>query len=731
MADEVVRLGVDPRGAEEGFRRYDQAAERSIQKTEQLAQTIGVYERGLKDRLGSGDILRAASDYDKLHQSVEDAHSEAIKMNEAMVQTAETSNQSVQGLGRLNSTLASMARQAAGVHPVMGQLANIVGTFALGTAVTTGVLAGMAAIAFAIRKIGEESRTTKERNQELFEELRALGQDKLGAQAPVAERALVAGLESKLRELVVRQLTARTAGVAETFLLDREIQEVANQLGIARGGLRVAEERYGIESFEGPIPDPLYRRRLEEEARRIALNNSAFKLEDRLRDDYNALYGGGWFEGRRGAESMGAGHQRTLSENVGIFGSRLADRERELDAAARKKAEAERELTKAREQANAALVMSLANVGRAYGGVTDQVLSLVSATLALSRMPGFRDGETASLGDMARGYGTAALTGIGFGVSTGNPFLGGAGGAAAGFAMAGPGGAIIGGVAGIVSGLIEQGDRAAAARVQWERTFKAFNQMFDTLTPLESNLQGATAFFNQLVQATAAKEGVAFGAYLNSPEEARRYAEELQNFEGWDSAQRFGRALEALIPLWEANIEKAEELAAAEEARFAEDLDVRALRAQGSNEEADALELRLRQEREYQAAVEAGYDDATLTQLKYVQGLEAEQLAKEELAETIRDVTSALNSPSGLNLSLYRWMASGMFGGGGGNGNAFGDDVVIDDLPPMPRGRGPRSNLTINIYESSNPRDTARNVMDALRREARLGGPNPLLLETM
>ena len=89
------------------------------------------------------------------------------RVNEEMNRTAEASGRSVQGIGRLNSTLASMARQAAGVHPIVGQLANTISTFALGTVTTTGVLAGIAAVGYAIRKWTEDARTAREEMERL------------------------------------------------------------------------------------------------------------------------------------------------------------------------------------------------------------------------------------------------------------------------------------------------------------------------------------------------------------------------------------------------------------------------------------------------------------------------------------------------------------------------------------------------------------------------------------
>jgi hypothetical protein len=273
-----------------------------------------------------------------------------------------------------------------------------------------------------------------------------------------------------------------------------------------------------------------------------------------------------------GGAGGGAGrdYQRSLSgvTPFGFFGRApragvdigIADRVvQEGQREAQRLAAAEEALADARLRANAALVTSLANVGRAYGGVTDQVLNLAAATMSIyqaGRLP------NATRTDRAVGYGSAALAGIGFGQSTGNPLMGGIGGGLAGAAMvAGPYGAILGATAGFVSGLLSQAERAKAAQRAWEITFQAFEDMFDTLTPEQQVDRQFQRSFGMTV------------------EEARGYVELFRGLEGVENIRR---ALESYDRQMKQAAETTKEQAAAERELY--DARFRALNApQGFN----------------------------------------------------------------------------------------------------------------------------------------------------
>ncbi|HYD52610.1 MAG TPA: hypothetical protein VEA99_08285, partial [Gemmatimonadaceae bacterium] len=100
-------------------------------------------------------------------------------------------------------------------------------------------------------------------------------------------------------------------------------------------------------------------------------------------------------------------------------------------------------------------------------------------------------------------------------------------------------------------------------------------------------------------------------------EEGRAYLEQLKKAQELEKAER-------------------ERMRAEREADLRADYDVRALRAESRSEEAEALQLRLAQEREYREAERAGLDAATLARLKEVQAMEATSKAAERAAEARR-----------------------------------------------------------------------------------------------
>lgn len=71
--------------------------------------------------------------------------------------------------GRLERGFAGLAERIAGVNPVVGTLATVLSNFAVGGAVTLGVMAGTAAIAVAYDKLTESSRKAIEAGTKLAE----------------------------------------------------------------------------------------------------------------------------------------------------------------------------------------------------------------------------------------------------------------------------------------------------------------------------------------------------------------------------------------------------------------------------------------------------------------------------------------------------------------------------------------------------------------------------------
>src|SRR5690606_5280817 len=152
-----------------------------------------------------------------------------------------------------------------------------------------------------------------------------------------------------------------------------------------------------------------------------------------------------------------------------------------------------------------------------------------------------------------------------------------------------------------------------------------------------------------------------------------------------------------------------------QEGLYEEDLRVRMLRAQGRDEEADALELAIKHERELAQAQEIGYSAETIAYLKSVQAQEKLAQARKDELDAINAVTTALNNPQGLNLALLTYRA-------GLTGGLVGRREPIDWGPPVetrpgdrPDRRGGDTHLhfapgAIVVDGAGDPRTVARTV---------------------
>lgn len=550
-------------------------------------------------------------------------------------------------IARLNNSMVVLARQAAGAHPVVGQLADAVGTFAIGTARMVPVLAGLAAIAVAVNRITRESREAKERLREAIEQLERLQR----------LQGLPVGGETAVNVAVARQELYRLE--SERGRLQREIDagvgglvgDIPQRNRIAQIDKQLEDLRATIAAGEREVSDAMsaFTDELSEMAAKARSLNAAIEGDLAGR---TALAGGAFFGRLRtgfepggpltGQLSLGGGTgpfgRRTFADT---FGDDLDERtERVADNMARIHAEIERtgrtekELNEARIQANDALIRSLENVGRAYGGVTDQIVALTAALFQLWQqgpLPGFGPGESATSGDLARGFGTATLAGVGFGISTGNPVLGGlAGGIAGGFATGGPAGAIIGAVGGIVSGLFETGKRAEEAQRRWRRAFESFEQMFVDLTPLEQNIERLDAAFEQ----------------LSGGRDIAEVRERIELLSRW---------MDFLSP-------------------------------------GDQLRQSLQYQIDILQQLAGQYD---------INRERAEALTKSE--NDLADARfRALNAPTGYNLTYAGYLAGASFVPTGGKDKEVGD-------------------ITVNVYGNDDPSETARQVVQEIRREYRRG----------
>lgn len=628
------------------------------------------------------------------------------------------------GMHRLNNSLIVVARQATNTHPVVGQLADVVGTFAIGTAAMVPILAGIAALAFAWRAVTRDAREAKEEQERLLGVLEDIAdRRRLESLGPGGEAGTaISAAQARMQEI--------EREVAQEFARAAERPELANNFRLRAERLKeeYAELARLVKAGEAEIAEgeqDAADERLSEikraEAERAQARREGVELNVRLLQIERDA------EARRARERREEHEERLrllrIEQDAEARRAKARREEHELrlkvQAVVEKREEearkAQEEAAKAQEQATQKLVQALNNVGRAYGGVTDQVMQLIGAVLSLERMPmnNTRDRVTA--------YATAGATGVGIGQSTGNPFVGGIGGAASGFSLAGPVGAIVGGVSGIVSGLIEQGARARRAAEEWDEAMQRWERAYDDRAPFQQRMDQLDDEFRTLVRQT--QEMFGRNVPVTDLEGLRAYIDMLRD--GPSRVQDYADALERVADLYEQNAEALRELQAEEQRRFGEDLRVRLLRAQGLDDEAAALELALRHERELTEARKNGFDAATLAFLEQVQAQEKLAQARKDEIDAINSVIQALNSPSGLNLALYQWRAGiletrvtrdgGIASSGGTTQTRRGGDTY---------------NVEINVTGSTDPRATARMVMDEFERQAKVGAGDPYAVES-
>lgn len=138
--------------------------------------------------------------------------------------------------GRLGNQFAGLAGQIAGVHPIVGNLAGVLGNFTVGAGLTVGVLAGVAAIALAYDALTKSAREATKAQDEAVKSLSEMLKTRAGgpsggiaaqvAQAHAKEPRLMKREAELLRELETNRgipgLEQLTRGKLEDVQLELE-----------------------------------------------------------------------------------------------------------------------------------------------------------------------------------------------------------------------------------------------------------------------------------------------------------------------------------------------------------------------------------------------------------------------------------------------------------------------------------------------------------------------------
>lgn len=154
--------------------------------------------------------------------------------------------------GRLGNQFAGLAGQIAGVHPVVGNLAQVLGNFAIGGAVTLGVLGGLALIAVAYDKLTKATREAKKEQDALITSLeKAIHLKALGPGGETVDQVEAARKRAASLALDIAKLEKEVAGPDSGFgrraMLEKKLNDLyierQNALNLIAGGQSIINEK--------------------------------------------------------------------------------------------------------------------------------------------------------------------------------------------------------------------------------------------------------------------------------------------------------------------------------------------------------------------------------------------------------------------------------------------------------------------------------------------------------
>lgn len=666
-----------------------------------------------------------------------------------------------------------IARQAANAHPAVGQLVDVVGTFALGTGVMVAVLAGLAAIATAWNRITRDAKEAQRAQEEAGERAKSiLGDLQLEDFGPGGQAAADLVAINEQIETMRRTIDAvRQTGQQDPFTLGvvglapggaaKDIEKLQDQLSDLVGQrlalletVRRAEERAGDERQREIEDEQRQIERLIEARTRMVQILGAASISSPFGEFNVSDIGGKLEESFRETEEL-RGHIRGLTdamddlismgEEVPAGSIQLLSRLQQALADA--DADVQRRVTRLKERweefqtvtirsevtppqiiipaivdpfSLTALEDTFENATAAIQerfvrGVIDQdafeqqgreaaqrfndaILAKIDQLRADGRLAealelalqlkldvevpdsaAFNDtieavrNVTSGIRDLADALGdmspqlSAALRSV-------DSFINGINQIQAGRETGGTIGALsqVSGVLGIAAGVFQifQGLDAAkrAEEEQARRMAEQTRESVRALADFAKGLEDATQFDRHYEDLADATRKALLDAFRET-QAGRGVSEEqigidVQNLEDFidaegiqallESWKKFGGIWAEIAGEYEAAAAKIEEVRQREISRMLEDIEVRALVAQGRDSEAAVLRQAIQHEKELAEARALGFTAEQIARLEEVQ-------AMEKVAEAAKEVSNALRGvPQGfriLNLELIRFNA--------------------------------------------------------------------------
>jgi hypothetical protein len=624
-------------------------------------------------------------------QELQDASRRYDAMRANLEGVTETAKRSGMEMGRLRSSITTVAASALQSAPGVAQFGSVIGSLALGSAATVGIMAGLAAIGYAYQKITQDARDATAAQKDLLKEFDRIAHMDVRGQGAAASllfsgdpnssdamtRQSVADLQRQRAELQRRAQASTMVGGRGGFarVLTDDAKEAIgplqkvnaelerrNRLLLSVTGPGGSLGRAGLAQAAEDLPGQVTK---DIEERKRAARDAAREAEAAAKRDHDLRLANLTVEIDTAVRKTRAKNDQEAAQVKANLAGVAAEVERvqKAYAAANPATDPkEKQYQDAmRQEWRRGLDAMLTGGLRSWSSFFDSVFGLFRRLM--DRMEAAGKDSGALYGALK--LGGAALSGgmAGFSVGQqvyssshggfGNTARGALGGAAAG-ALAGsafgPVGTAVGAVTGLIGGIIGIGSASKEAAKAMAEAVKNVTLSMDSLR--------ATVKNDTLGQAIAAVE-------------ADRAARAKQIEDAWSGGGAGSdRVLwrtqqhKELNALEDERIRQLREEYAITQKRAYEDLQVRSLAAQGRSREAEALRLQLAQQREMEQYVKDKADPATIALLAQVQ-------AQEKLAAaTNRATTSALNFVEGYNIvaEAFRFSGNttGMVGAGAG-----------------------------------------------------------------
>ena len=567
-----------------------------------------IYVRAARERLQMQRQI-AAADRDEAN-ALDAVHPKTIKAAQAMKRLADEQQRSVQqmgrwqsqalamdakmegmgkgarkagvGMGRLGESMVSVTRQATGMNPALAQAGFVLGGMGIGNVAMIGVLAGLAAMALALRGITKDAREAKEELEKQLDVLRDIAKERdTEARGGSTQVAIDAGLaEAKRLSVLLQQAIAFGNESLENTFRDQLAEQ--NRLNREAMAVRVEQEEELTEATARELEQR--QRNLERaEAERIRFLQAAAAAANEA-SEQSFTFAGGQTEGLLIIQGVLDEVFGTLEELNKIEITMLTQQQldkmeeglgvvEELKMTTAELAREEARLARDRDRAAKKAIRdakdwadALMSVAEAFGDIGDGAKEAVKAIL-----------------DVAEGIARIQ----------GGDVVGGSA-------------SVVSGVAGLLGELLGD-DSGEKLRAELKEQGKATKALNDSIRALNRTMTGSPSELMQQFQT--------------------RKAQPRQSEADVRAAQ--SAALAAAI----ARVTQA----------FNDELDVRELIATGATEQAAALQFQFSQERELREAELAGWDEASMARLNAVQEEERLAFARDKAAAAAQRTSEAIN----------------------------------------------------------------------------------------